>query len=157
MDDNMKEALNSFITKSVGMLEKGVDLAGEQIPLVVQEILMWHGIMSFIFWVISIVLLTVAVVLTRKIFADHKVAKENLSRWLEAGKGDRKKYSSVFFYIDFDGDVDGSASMVIPCAGIFFATVIGVIMFFHNFDWLQILVAPRLYLLEYASTLLSSK
>lgn len=42
MNNELKQALTAFFTKSLDLVEKGVSVAGEQIPLVLQEIVKWE-------------------------------------------------------------------------------------------------------------------
>lgn len=42
MNNELQEALTVFLTKSLDAVEKGVSAAGEQIPLVLQEIIQWE-------------------------------------------------------------------------------------------------------------------
>lgn len=44
---------------------------------------------------------------------------------------------------------------VFLCIGGFIASVVSTIVIFENMDWLQIIIAPKLWLLEYAASLVN--
>lgn len=56
MNNELQEALTAFLTKSLDVVEKGVNMAGEQIPLVLQEIIQWEIWSSTIGFVIALII-----------------------------------------------------------------------------------------------------
>lgn len=42
MNEELKNQLTQFLAKALNVAEKGIDTAGEQIPLVLQEIIQWQ-------------------------------------------------------------------------------------------------------------------
>ena len=42
MNEELKNQMEMFISKALDIVEKGIDTAGEQIPLILQEIVYWQ-------------------------------------------------------------------------------------------------------------------
>ncbi|KKL77173.1 hypothetical protein LCGC14_2037590 [marine sediment metagenome] len=108
-----------------------VDVLMEQSPLVVQEILRWHFAISFICFLFGIVLFVASIVTTIKVF-------KFLSIWLKK-KVETDRYADEdirFFALAF-------LFIVIPSCAIMYS----------NLAWLKILIAPRLFLIEYVANL----
>ena len=64
MNEELQQALTQFLTASLNAVEKGATIAGEQIPIVLQEIVQWKIASSAVgfvgFLLLSIVLAIVA-------------------------------------------------------------------------------------------------
>lgn len=64
MNEELQQALTQFLTASLNAVEKGATIAGEQIPLILQEIVqwkIWSSAVGFVgFLLLSIVLAIVA-------------------------------------------------------------------------------------------------
>jgi hypothetical protein len=124
MTEKMELVLAEALTKALDVAEKTGDFVVEQSPEVVQQLLMWKMIISMIGFF--------AVVLS--IFA--------LVVWL----------SKAMIFLKKMDDAE-----IIPLC-IFGAVIHGALTLligkgFGAFTWLKILIAPKLYLLEYAAAL----
>tara|TARA_R110002050_G_scaffold108009_2_gene218590 strand:+ start:353 stop:709 length:357 start_codon:yes stop_codon:yes gene_type:complete len=63
--NNLEELLRPLVEKAISGIEKGVDFAIEQAPLLVQEFYNWHIAETVIYLVISVILLSIPYVMYR--------------------------------------------------------------------------------------------
>ena len=151
----LDEALARLINRSVDAAESvagGISQAtGDataflvaEIPDVIQQLLVWHAIESLV-WFLSGVLLLAA-----PWFVYWK--------WGGRGKPSEPYYGEARYVEtlthDGRGKVDGDGVFGLIMLGGVVATPAGFAFALNNLEWLQILVAPKLYLLEYARVLL---
>ena len=152
----LDEALTRLINRSVDAAES---VAGDisnatgdaaaflvaEIPDVIQQLLVWHAIESLIWFLPGILLL----------------AAPWFVYWKWAGRGEPgEPYYGEARYVetlthDGRGKVDGDGVLALTLGGVA-ATLAGFALALNNLEWLHILVAPKLYLLEYARVLLRS-
>ena len=110
----------------------------------IQQLLVWHAIESLIWFFLGVLLL----------------ASPWLVYWRWGGrgeptgeadyKGEAMYRKTLTHYRDGSMSDDALIALVLGGAG---ATTMGFILVMKNLEWLQILVAPKLYLLEYARVL----
>ena len=67
MNEELKNQLTQFLEKALDVVEKGIDTAGEQIPLILQEIIYWQISSNSILFVFGVILLFVAYKTARSI------------------------------------------------------------------------------------------
>jgi hypothetical protein len=132
----MNEILKSYAQQALEWLSKGVAFVAEEIPIYIAELLKWkafeHGayiVIGFSFIVLFFILL--------------------------------KKYLPALLKWDYDKSPEeedrGHIYTIIVLAITFFMAIGGINMFFgHIFSFIQIMVAPRIFLLEYVTDMLSS-
>ena len=125
MNENLSNALVFLIEKAVSGLDAATDILSSELPVVVEQLLLWHGLHSGLTTLIAIIFLTVCVV------ADTYVGKK---LWA-AGDEDN-------FYIGYC--LIGSIPRLV---------YIFVAGHWITLDWLMILVAPKVWLIEYAMTI----
>ena len=120
MNDDLQKALAEILNKSTKGVEASVGFLQRELPDVIQQLLIWHGVKSAIFFVISMLATVLMAWGTKRIWV-----------WARA-------------------EDDGSEPLVV-----FPAFLVGVSFLFcvNQLDWLQIMVAPKLYLIEYAASL----
>lgn len=116
MNDKMQEALTALIEKALNGIDAAGDFMAGEIPEVINQLLMWHGVTSFLTMVMSIL-----------IFVATYISSVRLWPRLRA---DNTEPFIVFMFIPG----------MIACIN--FST-----------DWLKIIIAPKLYLLEYAAAI----
>lgn len=108
----------------INMIDKAAEIgsaAVDEIPLVLQELLMYNFVVELTVFLLAVIALTATVLLNFKYL--KKVAEE---------------------------DVDAGEAMFIT------SVLISLVMFLvaiSHTDWLKIWLAPRVYLLEYAASL----
>ena len=149
----LDEALTRLINRSVDAAESvagditnatgtALDFLATEIPDVVQQLLIWHAIESFIWFFLGVLLL----------------AAPWFVYWKWGGRGEptEPKYGAARYKgtltHGYAGQVNEEAvGLFALLSGI--ATLAGLALALSNLDWLKILVAPKLYLLEYARVL----
>lgn len=128
--EQLNEALAKLITQATAGNDTSVDFLQAQLPDVIVQLLMWHGVKSGILFVIGI-LIFIGLVIADIYFGNK------LYKILEEGNDTE---SFWLFYI-FIGSM-------------FRATLLAAInITFLNLTWLQIWIAPKVWLIEYAARL----
>jgi len=122
MENNILEkALVDILQKATAGVEKGVDFLHAEIPVVIEQLLMWHMWSSII---TNLIWLTICIILYIVVYKFYK-------------RGNLKN--------DIDYYLGGSAICIV--------TTIILLCVIFNTTWLQILIAPKVYLIEYAAGL----
>lgn len=124
MNDQANKILVELLQKAANGIDGAMSFSQAQIPDVIHQLLVWNTVSSLMFQLIAI-LTVMGFLLTVK------------KAW-EAAEG----YSGADFF----------AFLYITCGTL--ASVIMFVGFWFNFDWLKIWLAPKLYLLEYAASLI---
>lgn len=119
------ESILSFLETSV---KQGADFAVDQAPDVVNQLLAWRFSESLAMFLIGIVLAVTLVAVTVWIW--RKFLKEE--------------------YIDVDDIL-----FVVLLTAIVWLVMALPISFLISLDWLKIMIAPKLYLIEYAASFIS--
>ena len=151
----LDEALTRLINRSIDAAESvagGISEASgdataflvAEIPDVIQQLLVWHAIESLIWFLPGLLL----------------IAAPWFVYWKWGGRGkpgapryDGEPSFEPTFTHYANGEVDGDGMGPLVLGGVV-ATLAGFALALNNLEWLQILVAPKLYLLEYARVLL---
>lgn len=114
-----------------------------EIPDVIQQLLVWHAIESLLWFFLGLLLL----------------ASPWFVYWKWGGRGEpaEPKYGEARYKETLTHGYDGRISQdalfpLVMGAGV--VTFVGLPLTLSSLEWLQILVAPKLYLLEYARVLL---
>lgn len=122
-DINVAEKLNSILSWVEETAKTAEAFAIEQTPLYIQELLAWNFWTSLIFWCVFFVI-PLAFALFLIVLGVKEVRKE-----------------------------DGESDFFGPCFVISaFSIIISIVGFCSNLEWLQITVAPRVFLMEYVSS-----
>lgn len=150
----LDEALTRLINRSIDAAESVAGDISEassdaaaflvaEIPDVIQQLLVWHAIESLVWFLTGLMLIA----------APWFV----YLRWGGRGKPTEPKYGEARYEEtlthSYTGTIneDGMGALVLGGA---VATALGFTLVMINLEWLQILVAPKLYLLEYARALI---
>lgn len=141
MNEQLQQALAAMLNKTVSGVEAGAAFLQSEIPDVIQQLLMWKlasSVFEFFVWLIVSVL----------IFTFLK------SKWVGRGEVADAKYSSYSetFTHDSTGSVGGQ---VVPTAFVLFIASMSCFfgMWFSLSTAIQIWLAPKIYLIEYAASL----
>ena len=121
------------------MLNKAAEIgsaAVDEIPLVVQELLTWHFYNNLILWIVGVLFTVLWVTFAVKLWQDGSKLTGNEHRPKQI-KRDLWDNEGVWLIIS-----------------VVFGSVISSVWLLNQTTWLQILVAPRLYLLESAAQLI---
>lgn len=132
----MNEELQKALAELLGKANGGIDAAGafltSELPDVIQQLLMWHAVYNFILFVISFISTLVAVVLLIKVFSNLK----DKNHWA---------------INDDENDLSVIGGLACVCSFL----LIFLSYFCVNVQWLQIWIAPKVWLIEYVSKLSS--
>lgn len=128
MNEELQKALLAILNKTVSAAEAGMSFLQKELPEVIQQLLMWKAIESALIFVVMLSITVTCVVLAAKLF---KYAKE---------------YKPKNIYDDADGYHIGVFLLSV-------GAVISLVFTLCSFTWLQILIAPKLYLIEFAASL----
>jgi hypothetical protein len=126
MNEQAQKILIDLLQKASSGIDSAVSFSQAQIPDIVHQLLVWNAVSSAIFQVFVILFLA--------FFA-----------WSSAKAMDKVKNGPL------DEFGDTLCLVWVALGGI--ASVIIFIGFWFNFDWLKIWLAPKLYLIEYAASL----
>ena len=131
MNDQLQKVLADIITRVTSGADAAIQFGKEQIPEVLKQLLIWNFTFSFLIWFSATAIIVGYIIWMLTKF-----------RWWF------KNQRSTTTELD---------AAVIAITGIWgFVSFIMIFVFWCNFDWLKIWVAPKLYLLEYAAPLIKS-
>lgn len=133
MDDKAQKIMVDLLQKASDGIDSAVSFSQAQIPDVVNQLLIWNFVSS-----ILLQLLGVAMVAGSLFSLSHAMrCRRRGHEWTRLIPG--SSITSIAYDICFPSLIASS--------------VIGVIIAIFNFDWLKIWLAPKLYLIEYAASL----
>jgi len=146
----MNEELSKALAELLNKANNGIDAAGNfleaELPEVISQLLMWHGVYNFVimFWTpiyITLMYQTVKPFLNSPI-TEEETKTNRFFDWYDYGKEPRLSDSPV---------------VMIRLVFLFFFGIGGAAMSIKslNLEWLQIWIAPKVWLLEYAARLAS--
>lgn len=138
MEEQANKILVELLQKASNGIDAAVSFSQAQIPDVVHQLLIWSFVHSALFQVTGLLLLIAAIKLPN--FA--RTARNNGERWtsFDGRPNDGHFISSVYYDI---------CTVFVPI----FGSIMGVLIIAFNFEWLKIWLAPKLFLIEYAASL----
>lgn len=136
MTEEKMTQLEMKLVEIIGSAQDGVSQAllfgKEHIPEVLTELLWWHGVSSFGLFLLCALLTGSAI---RNFFLSEGI-KSRQAHFKRVSESESNELEvSIFITLQLFFVVGG---------------VVGLICLLQNMAWLQIVVAPKLYLLEYA-------
>lgn len=126
MNEQAQKVLTDLLQRAVTGVDKAVEFSQAQMPDVIHQLLVWNFVSSILFQLLAIFFVAFY-------FWSGRKALNKLMNGLYDDTGD----NLCILWLLSGG-----------CASIFLS-----VGFFFNFDWLKIWLAPKLYLLEYATSL----
>ena len=126
MNEEAQKALAELLQKTLSGIDTVVGFSQVQLPEVIQQLLVWNAVSSLLIQVVSIIYLVVFIKYTPKII--RHMFRCNCPT------------SEAIYLI----------SLIVASV----IALVATIQSFDNFDWIKIWLAPKLYLIEYASYLL---
>lgn len=142
MSDKLETLLIDAIEKTQAGIGEAVDFAVTQAPEVIEQLLMWKVVSSLIVWSICILIMIAILYFWYYVFFKAERPKE-------------KSHKTAFWYWWYHEDAP-TVDVGVAVGGGAFSFLMFVVSFClwaHNFTWLKIWIAPKLYLLEYAAAL----
>ncbi len=148
MEEQANKILVELLQKAVNGIDAAVSFSQAQIPDVIHQLLVWNMTYSLIMTIVSVSTFPVVFWFVKRQCKRVEVGKfENEGYSWDRGN---PKYSPTMIW-DSKGDI---SFFVAPLAVILFAWVTWVIAVVAKMTWLKIWLAPKLYLLEYAASLI---
>jgi hypothetical protein len=126
----LEKALADILTKTTAGIEKGVEFLNAELPEVINQLLIWKAAEALVFMIIFVCVGCGLLLLSKYM---SKYAKQNVDDWTEEDRA---------FY--------GAMQWAVCIIGI----VVTIAAILSNREWLQIWLAPKIYLIEYAAQLL---
>lgn len=127
LENTANEVLVQILQGAVDATNAAVEFSKAHLPEVVEQLLMWHMIESLMFFASGFLLLIVSGVCCAAI----------CKSWDKICRSDLEPFVIVL----------GIPLLLVMTAS-------GLILIPNSLDWLKILVAPKLYLLEYTASLI---
>jgi len=131
MNETLQKALGELLSKA----NDGIDAAGNflsaELPDVIRQLLMWHGVYTFILFIVGVILLMESIYFTIKILKGTKT------------EGHFAFPTSSYDSTTLFGFLSFMALIVVDVIAL--AAI--------NLQWIQIWIAPKVWLLEYAAKL----
>lgn len=126
MNENLQNALVEILNKAISGIDSSVEFMQAELPDVINQLLLWYGIKGLIMCSVGAILLLVMIKID--IFAFKRMSNS----------GDFDAFELGIFY----GAVGSVARLV-------YLFPLGMM----NLEWLQIWIAPKIWLMEYAADL----
>jgi hypothetical protein len=159
---SLDAALATMIDASVRNAGDAISWTKEQIPDVIQQLLMWRAISSAIWFVAGVLLFVLAIAAVRhnlKVLGlqarDINESKKEHARlrdeWIGETDASRSEAAWQAYYAHTQkyGDPDYIGGNIVAAVSV----LAGSSLVSCNTDWLQIWIAPKVYLIEYAASL----
>ena len=145
VESKLEVALAEAVTKTADSIDTAAGFLAAQAPEVIAQLLIWHGIKSAILCALGIVMLYIMQHLVRN--CSGKGARINPDY---PTKGNCRQTLTH----DRDGELCPRTTITAGMA--ILGIVICLDLTLNNLDWLQILVAEKIWLLEYAAKIIKS-
>lgn len=125
---------------------EAIDLVQREAPELINQLLWWEAVQSFLFMLFGIALFIIAIKIS-----NHVAMRTRLDRDLYHINHDEKeevykRYPEGLLPIDSDLDAF-RLFLIVPL-------VVGCVIAAHGLVWLKILIAPKLFLLQYFADLM---
>lgn len=160
--DRATNMLLDMVNVTVKTMGDVVDFGKQQIPEVVHQLLMWNAVQSFMSFALSGIFFILGVLMMTRWFkrlgkhcADNKARSvsdyEEGKTWTRLYSGSSSTSSAYDFYMAFNS----IGKWVLLFVGIMIA--MGSLRdMMGEMDWLKIIIAPKVYLIEYAAQLVKT-
>lgn len=129
----LEQSLVQILDKTTSGIEKGVDFLSAEIPDVIYQLLLWHGIKSFIYFIAGIVLIIGIILFNKWQFSCIKKIREEHNKKFE----EKTKYNKW--------DIAENPELLFNILQVLWFIPLAVLM---NIEWLQIWIAPKVWLIE---------
>lgn len=140
MNEQAQKVLIDLLNRAISGIDKAVEFSQAKIPDVIHQLLMWNFVESLMMTIIAIATIYPFFVFSRRQFKRIIINSDS---------GYGREYKTTMIY-DRDGDVN-PLSLVYGIVSVFYSTVVIIVIL--DLTWLKIWIAPKLYLLEYAASL----
>ncbi|HIF3244776.1 TPA: hypothetical protein ACXZU9_005049 [Salmonella enterica] len=147
MEEQANKILVELLQKASNGIDAAVSFSQAQIPDVVHQLLLWNMVDSLIKTLIAILTIPLVLWFMKKQCQRVEIGKiGNEGYSWERGN---PKYRQTMV-LDSKGEIN---FLILPLAGVLIMWGIFIINTVTNMVWLKIWLAPKLYLIEYAASL----
>ncbi len=136
MNEQLQEAVASLMDKSIVAMEAGAGFLSEEIPEVINQLLLWHMVSSLFQSILAILIL----------ISIGFILKHQIKYWFE--DIEVEKHSRTIKIKRFD---EGYGLLALLNLFLLIPVIHAIVIV--NFTWLQIWIAPKIFLIEYAAKL----
>lgn len=147
MNEQANKILTELLQKASNGVDSAVSFSQAQIPDVINQLLVWNAVSSAISQVVSVVLIFISAILIYKGVKDKGERNPN-GRWVNDDL-----FPDAGWFWQKDGSVSLPGGLVLGIGSTI--SVVSLMTFCVNFDWLKIWLAPKLYLIEYTASLIT--
>jgi uncharacterized membrane protein len=150
--EQLNEALATLINQATTGIDTSIGFLQAEIPDVITQLLMWHGVRSVILTVIGVLL---SVVFPLVFYRVYKFAVTPYSEPREHTEYSSVKMNSRLYGKWYGGQqfADTGWSVLLGISGAISVVGFAVGLSLLNLTWLQIWIAPKIFLIEYAANL----
>lgn len=148
MQEEANKILVDLLKKASDGIDSAIAFSHAQIPDVVHQLLVWNMVDSLIKTLIAISTIPLVIWFMKKQCKKVEIGKlDNEGRSWDNGQ---PKYKPTMIW-ESDGRLSG---FVLPLVAVFILWFSFIISVVANMTWLKIWLAPKLYLIEYAASLI---
>lgn len=148
MNEQANKILVELLQKAANGIDAAVSFSQAQIPDVVHQLLVWNMTHSLIMTVIAISTIPLVVWFVKRQYRKVEIGKFG-NEGYSWDKGN-PKYSPTMVW-DSKGEL---SFLIVPGVAVLLFWGLWVIAIVTKMTWLKIWLAPKLYLLEYAASLI---
>ncbi|ENZ5844112.1 hypothetical protein ACGXM7_000572 [Shigella sonnei] len=148
MQEEANKILVDLLKKASDGIDSAITFSQAQIPDVVHQLLVWNMVDSLIKTLIAISTIPLVFWFMKKQYQKVEIGIFDNEGW-SWDKGN-PKYKPTMIW-ESNGEI---SFLILPLAAVFVLWVSFIIAVVTNMTWLKIWLAPKLYLIEYAASLI---
>ena len=148
MNEELQKALGALLNKANNGIETAGEFLASELPDVIQQLLMWHGVLNLSKAIAAVLILFFIMFCARKVikrFPKKPPEKDGSENWAY----DITRYPSVGDSVSLSGLGFAVGVTLLMLATVLFSISLAL----FNVEWLQIWIAPKVWLIEYAAKL----
>ncbi|HGC0330088.1 TPA: hypothetical protein ACIY1F_004414 [Escherichia coli] len=148
MQEEANKILVDLLKKASDGIDSAIAFSQAQIPDVVHQLLVWNMVDSLIKTLIAISTIPLVIWFMKKQYQKVEIGKFDNEGW--SWEKWKPKYKQTMIW-ESNGEI---SFLILPLAAVFVLWVSFIIAVVTNMTWLKIWLAPKLYLIEYAASLI---
>lgn len=142
INDQLQQSLRQILDQAVSGVQAGVSLLSAELPEVIHQLLLWKMIESLVMCIVGITVASATTYIFIKYSGVGTKLNESDLRW--------RTHKATLTH-GTDGDIAPWIPVTITVSVIVYLGCALLI----NIDWLKIWIAPKVYLIEYAASLVT--
>lgn len=148
MQEEANKILVDLLKKASDGIDSAIAFSQAQIPDVVHQLLVWNMVDSLIKTLIAISTIPLVFWFMKKQYQKVEIGIFDNEGW--SWEKRKPKYKPTMIW-ESNGEI---SFLILPLAAVFVLWVSFIIAVVTNMTWLKIWLAPKLYLIEYAASLI---